>query len=351
METRSKYISIGIAAIAIVGISIGGYAGYYFFTQAHKTPLVVFHAGSLAVPLEYIELVFEYDHPEVDVQLEAGGSSECISWITSGKKADVLASADWSLIPKMDEDYQNYTIQFATNQMVLCYYGELPDPEINRTNFWQYLNESTGWGFSNPNLDPCGYRTLMVLQLAELAYPGNDNILEDLVLAHTDILNTTDGLGNWTVQCPTLNLGLDTGSNVYIKAKSVDLITDLQMSTIEYAFEYRSVAIQHGLKYITLDPELALNETALDDFYNNVKIQQYTSKLITGKSITYGVTVPENADNAPLGALFVEYMINEFGKGVFEWLGQPTFRPLCPTENYGTHIPANILVYCENYTG
>ena len=151
-------------------------------------------------------MIFEYDHPEVDVQLESAGSVDCINKILGGDVADVLASADWSLIPsKMQEGlYQNYTIKFATNQMVLCYYGDLPDGHngINSTNFWEYLN-MTGieWGFSNPNLDPCGYRTLMVLKLAELNY-SVPYLLDYLVMNDIPGItnSTTDGF-NYTITC------------------------------------------------------------------------------------------------------------------------------------------------------
>ena len=350
METKTKYASIAIIAIAIAGISIGGYAGFYFLTQSYKTPLKVFHAGSLAVPLEYIEMIYEHDNPTIDVQLESAGSVACVNKIIEdGDHADVLALADWTLIPsKMDYvTEQNYTIKFATNQMVLCYYGALPDghEDINATNFWEYLNASgIEWGFSNPNLDPCGYRTLMVLQLAEINY-SKPNILDDLVMTPIPgITNTTDG-ENYTIICDEDLEYTAASTNVNLRDKSVDLVELLKSGYLDYAFEYRSVAIQHGLSFITLEPTLALNDSSLDSFYKKVAVTKSDGKTSTGKSITYGVTVPVCADHPDLGAEFIEYMINELGKGIFEWLGQPTFDP-CPTTNFGSWIPANIRQYC-----
>ncbi|MBN1803204.1 MAG: tungstate ABC transporter substrate-binding protein WtpA [Candidatus Lokiarchaeota archaeon] len=348
METKVKYGVIAIAIIAIIGISVGGYAAFYYSTGSYKTPLKVYHAGSLAVPMQEIEALYESDHPNIDVRLESAGSVDCVKKITEqNKPCDVLALADWSLIPKMDKQYQNYTIQFATNQMVLCYYGSLPSGhgEINATNFWEYLNASgIEWGFSNPNKDPCGYRTLMVLQLAELNYSKN-NILDDLVMDDIAGITCSDDGENYTITCvEDLSYNAET-SNVNIRDKSVDLITLLEEGVLDYAFEYMSVAIQHKLNFIALEPILALNESVLDEYYGKVKVKKSDDSTSTGKSITYGITVPLNADHPDLGAEFVEYVINEVGKEIFEDLGQPVLTP-CPTENYGTWIPQNLYQYC-----
>jgi len=73
--------------------------------QRETGTLMVFHAGSLAVPLEEVEREFERAHPGIDVQYESYGSAEAIRQITEGgRKGDVLASADYSLIPDMMYD-------------------------------------------------------------------------------------------------------------------------------------------------------------------------------------------------------------------------------------------------------
>jgi molybdate/tungstate transport system substrate-binding protein len=69
-----------------------------------------------------------------------------------------------------------WNIRFATNQLVLCYTDKSRfAKEINADN-WRKILSRKGviWGHSDPNLDPCGYRSLMVLQLAEKFYkqPG-----------------------------------------------------------------------------------------------------------------------------------------------------------------------------------
>ncbi len=71
-------------------------------SAAGGTVLKVFHAGSLGEPFQELEAEFEARHPGVDVQREGAGSAQSIKKITElGKNADVLASADYALIPSM----------------------------------------------------------------------------------------------------------------------------------------------------------------------------------------------------------------------------------------------------------
>ena len=77
------------------------------------------------------------------------------------------------------------------------------------------------FGFSNPNLDPCGYRSLMVMQLAELYY-NDSKIFDDLVLNNTAITISEDADGTFLMTVPE-----DPKPNtekVNIRPKSVELV-------------------------------------------------------------------------------------------------------------------------------
>jgi ABC-type molybdate transport system substrate-binding protein len=68
-------------------------------TAAEK--VIIFHAGSLTVPLAKIEKAFEAAHPGIDVLREAGGSTKMARMISElGKPADIMASADYKVIDK-----------------------------------------------------------------------------------------------------------------------------------------------------------------------------------------------------------------------------------------------------------
>ena len=58
---------------------------------AAKEVVIVFHAGSLTVPLAQIEKDFEARNPDLDIQREAGGSTKMARMITElGKPAETL---------------------------------------------------------------------------------------------------------------------------------------------------------------------------------------------------------------------------------------------------------------------
>ena len=63
------------------------------------------------------------------------------------------------------------------------------------------------------------------------------------------------------------------GSEEIVSKKAVDLIVALQTGDLDYAFEYRSVAVQHKLNFIELDDYINLSKTNTElpgdeDFYN-----------------------------------------------------------------------------------
>jgi molybdate/tungstate transport system substrate-binding protein len=85
--------------------------------------LTIFHAGSLSVPFEAMEKEVEHMYPDLDIQREAAGSTASARKISElGKPADIMASADYTVIDKiLIPDYATLNIRFATNQLVLCY--------------------------------------------------------------------------------------------------------------------------------------------------------------------------------------------------------------------------------------
>jgi molybdate/tungstate transport system substrate-binding protein len=342
--------TILVAIVIVVVVIVGGAAAWYATlptsttstptptttqtptitttpTPGEGTVLKVFHAGSLTVPFEAIKENFESAYPEVEVQLEPAGSVACVQKITElGKEADVLASADYKLIPDMMmPEYADWYVLFAKNKMVLTYSeNSMYADEINADNWYQILRrDDVKFGFSNPNLDPCGYRTPMVIQLAELEY-GDDKIFDDLVLANSAITVTEEG-DTYQITAPE-NLSPNT-ERLTIRDKSVELVAFVQEGGLDYAFEYSSVAVQHGLKYVELPSSIDLSDVQYADTYMRAKILLTTGDNQVGTAIVYGVTVPTNAPNAELGAEFIKYIINESGQEIFEEQGQPPIVP------------------------
>lgn len=324
MSNNRNLFILGVIAIVAV---VGGYLLLNQGTPEAQVTLKVFHAGSLTVPFEEIEEAFEADHENVDVQLEPAGSVQCVRKVTElGKVADVVASADYSLIPNMMmPDHAKWYIIFAKNEMTLAYTNSSRySDEINNDNWYEILNRSdVKWGFSNPNLDPCGYRTLMVIQLSELNY-GDEEIFESLIQRHSAI-TVSESDGDYVINSKMEELNPDT-DKITIRDKEVELVSLLQSGGIDYAFEYSSIAKQHNLKYLDLPPTIDLSDIEYTETYNRVIVEK-TSGNSTGKPIVYGVTIPSNAENPEMAEEFLLYLINEDGRQTFEDLGQPPISP------------------------
>jgi len=271
--------------------------------------VIVFHAGSLTVPFAKIEKAFEAAHPGIDVQREAGGSTKMARMISEvGKPADIMASADYAVIDKsLIPAHADWNIRFATNRLVLCYtknsqYAE----EITGANWHEILQrKNVVWGHSDPNLDPCGYRSVMALKLAETHY-GKTGLYDALIANR-----------------PKRN----------IRPKSVELISLLNTGNMDYAFEYLSVAVQHGLKYVELPDAINLGDYRYDDTYKTAEVKVSGKKpgtFITrkGKSCTYGITLIKDAPNKEAATLFLDYLLDpEKGLKMLKEMGQPPFVP------------------------
>ena len=346
MEKR-KILVGGIVIAIIACVSVVAFYTSPVEAQQAKT-VKVFHAGSLAVPLAEAESQFEALNPDVDVRRESMGSISAVRQITDvGKNGEVLASADYTLIPSMMyPEYADWYVRFATNDIVLAYNPELSmyADEITPENWYEILRkDGVIFAFSNPNLDPCGYRAVMVFQLAELHY-GDEQIFDDLILDNTGITITEEGEGTYLIKTPE-----DQKPNtekVDIRPKSVELVAFVEEGGLDYAFEYRSVAVQHNLAFVDLPEPIDLSKVEYADFYKKVKLETVDGKTKTGKPIVYGITVPTNAENPELGLEFVKFVIGDAGQKIFSDMGQP---PIVPPEGSG-NLPEELksLVYVES---
>jgi molybdate/tungstate transport system substrate-binding protein len=345
---RSENAMVGLALVLLAGLLVVVLAAPP--VAAQETQVVkIFHAGSLAVPLEQAEQQFEALHPEIDVQRESMGSVACVQQITEiGKNGDVLASADYSLIPSMMyPDYADWYVRFATNDVVLAYNPErsMYANEITPENWYEILRrDGVIFGFSNPNDDPCGYRSVMVFQLAELNY-GDDQIFDDLILENTAITITEEADGTYHITTPE-DLQPNT-EKVDIRPKSVELVAFVEEGGLDYAFEYRSVAVQHNLAFVDLPLGVDLSSVAYADTYKKVQVELASGDVQTGAPVVYGITVPSVADNPEGGLEFVKFVIGESGQQIFTDNGQP---PIVPPEGSG-EVPAELQDIVEMEPG
>ena len=295
--------------------------------------LIIFHAGSLTVPFAKMEKIFEAKYPKVDVLREGGGSTKMARMISElHKPADIMGSADFKVIDKtLIPEYAEWNVRFATNQLVLCYTDNSRFAnEVNADNWYKILGrKGVVWGHSDPNLDPCGYRSLMVLQLAEKHYKVTG--LYDQLIANRPKKN--------------------------VRPKSVELVSLLKTGNMDYAWEYLSVAVQHELKFVKLPDEINLGNYKHDTYYKQAKVKVTGKKpgtwmTRTGKSCTYGITLLKDAKNPEAAVAFLEYLMSpDGGLKVLKEMGQPPFIPCrVPSEKAKSQLPSSLqnLVEVKN---
>lgn len=319
-----KVLFIGVFAIILC---------VFFAAGAFAEPsgkLVIYHAGSLSVPFAAMEKTLEEKYPNLEIERKSGGSTKMARLISDkGEAADIMASADYVVIDKnLIPNFATWNVRFASNQLVLTYTEKSKyADEINAKNWAEILQrKDVVWGHSDPNLDPCGYRSLMVLQLAEKFYdkPG----LYDKLVANRPKEN--------------------------VLPKAVQLIKKLKSGEMDYAWEYLSVAVQHGLKYVTLDDHINLGNYKMTPFYKEAKVTVTGKKAGTtvdrvGKSITYGITMTNNAENKDAAEAFLKYLFDpDGGLAVLKSMGQPPFVPVrVPDEQVHKQLPPSLQPLVE----
>jgi len=288
---------------------IGIFAGcHHNGPNTLQNSILIYHAGSLSVPVKEISKAFQNEYPEVEILTEAAGSVACARKIIDLQRpCDLMISADYTVIDKfLIPEYADWNIKFASNEMVIAYHQKSKMAnEINETNWMNILmEEQVKYGRSDPNSDPCGYRTVLSIKLSEDYYK---------------------------IQSFTENIL--TKNNRYIRPKETDLIALLETQTIDYIFIYKSVAVQHNLNYLLLPDSINLKNPDLSEWYNKFSVEINGKKpgektIQIGEPMVYGLTIPHNAPNKELAIRFTSFLLDKNkGMKIIEKNGQPSLVP------------------------
>jgi molybdate/tungstate transport system substrate-binding protein len=338
---RKIYLVVAVfSTVLLVSVPL---FSHFFGAEQESRVLKIFCAGSLVLPMDSVEEAFEEAYPHVDVQVEGHGSIQVIRHVTElEEEVDLLMVADYELIPTMaygtpmadsDESFADWYIRFAGNSIVLAYTDNSRySDEVNSENWYEILRRSdVRFGFPNPLIDALGYRTPMIIQLAENYYQDN-TVFNDLVTTNFDPGFYAVDMDDKTVIVVPELLNPDT-EKIALRASSVQLVPLLESGGIDYCFLYRSNAEQYGVKYIELPSEIDLSSPEYEDMYQQVQIkfehQRFGSVGLTrdGKTIYYGLTIPNNAPNPELAAEFVEYVLSGEGGHIFDSSYHPIYKP------------------------
>lgn len=264
-------------------------------------PLVVFNAGSLARPFSDLLRAFKTRYPGVTPAQENSGSLEAARKLTDlGKTPDLIGVADYGVIAKLlIPKHARWYATFARNSMVLIYTDEsIGAGEINGENWWEVLlRPGVRAGRSDPALDPNGYRSLMVFQLAEKHY-----------------------------QQPGLAARLERAfPPKYIRPKEADLTALVQAGELDYSWSYASIAKTTGLPYVSLPREIDLSDPHLAEWYAQASVRLpgqsragRDSVEFQGEPIVYALTIPTAAPHPRTAAAFVRFVFSAEGQAILK---------------------------------
>ena len=288
-------------------------------TDRADEALVVYNAGSLARPLRTALDSFAARTGTL-IEQESAGSLETARKLTElGKIPDLIALADYRVFPELLMPAQvRWYAAFARNRMVLAHTSRSRFAnEITPDNWWEILlRPGVETGRSDPNLDPNGYRTLLVFQLAERHHrrPG---LARELLSA-----------------APARN----------VRPKEVDLVALLQAGELDYIWSYESVARAASLPFVRLPDAVDLGSATNAALYATAEVRvagasRGDSITVRGEPIVYALSIPIGAPHPGLAERAVGFLLSADGARIMRSASLDVLdRPLIT----GDSVPAAI---------
>jgi len=272
-----------VLAGAVAGI--GGLAGCTsILARETEGPVSILVAGSLANAAEN-GLRPALDRP---VRVEAQGSAHGARLVASGERdPDIVSLADTVLFSTPMS--AGWYAAFATNAVVLAYDPGTPGGErIERVapdRWYDPLQAGdVRLGRTDPDLDPLGYRTLFVLELAGDRYGDVDD----------------------------LRTAIPRREQLYPETR---LASAFETGEIEAAFCYRSTAVDRGYAFVSLPPAIDLSDPAFEEAYAEVTYTLPSGTTVRGAPIVYGATA--RSDRSAVREVFRRHVggayLPEFG--------------------------------------
>lgn len=251
--------SVLSGAVAALG-GVAGCAGTLGGSGGRTTPVSMLAAGSLNNAIEHGL------RPRVDatVQVEARGSAEAARLVAGGQKdPDIVSVADVALFDSLLRP--DWFAEFATDSVVVAYD---PDSDGGRRladagdDGWYrpLLEGEVALGRTDPALDPLGYRTLFVLELAT-DYYGTETDLRESIPSRGQLYPETQ------------------------------LVSQFETGGIDAAVTYRSMAVDRGYEYVELPAEIDLSDPTRADRYATTTYELPNGSVVRGGPISYGSTI------------------------------------------------------------
>ena len=292
----------------------------FFIIQQEQNEVFILYAGSLIHPMTgNIKNEFEAS-TSYNLIGEGKGSIHASNMIMDKQRTpDVFISAGSEPMSRLiDTSKVDWYLVFATSELVFSYSSNSPSFQllekirIGDLNWNDVLtNSDLKLKRTDPELDPKGYYTIMMLQLAEIFYDDN-NLLENVI---------------------------DDYDADQILPEEI-LVTILTLGQIDIIPTYKHEALSKNLPYFTLPDEINLSHIEYSDFYSQSFYSMNSGKRIQGHPIIFTITIPNDAQNIEGAIHFIEYFLSENNKTYLETIGLHPITPII----YGdfTKVPESL---------
>jgi molybdate/tungstate transport system substrate-binding protein len=253
----------------------------------------VLYAGSLAAVMENglgpaFEKATGYSY-----QGEAQGSLGAAQMIRDHLRTpDVFISADPSVNQSVLMGLQNgnavkWFITLASSQLVLAYNphgkfaGKFEDAAAHKIPWYEVL-ETPGvhFGRGDPRIDPKGYRTLFLFDLAGRHYRRTE--IPGLI---GDALNP---------------------AQVF---PEIVLMARVESGQLDAGIFYKHEVVAHKLPYISLPPEINLGDPRMATVYAGETYTTPSGNRVNGAPILFTITIPEAARHRDAALQFVRFLL------------------------------------------
>lgn len=263
---------------------------------APARPFLVYTAASMAQPMR-VALDSFARRSGARYELEAASSLELVRRVTALQAdPDVIVLADPALFTTLlTPRVVTWHALFARNRIVLAFTPRSRGAAgISADNWWAVLERpDVQVGRSDPAVDPSGYRTLLVWQLAAKHY-GIPDLPARMLRA-----------------APERN----------VRPREADQVALLEAGELDYIWTYESLARLMGLRFLRLPDDVDLGDPADSAAYAEVSVRvpgvrMADSITMHGQPIVFGVSVPADAPHGRAGRNFVAFLLSPSGRRI-----------------------------------
>jgi len=235
---------------------------------------------------------------------EGKGSTALASEITGHlRQPEIFISADpavnATLMGAANGNYVSWYANFAGTQMVIGFSSQshfaadLQAAQQGQKNWYDVLREpGLRLGRTDPKLDPKGYRSIIMLELAETYY--HQSGLRQQIL------------------------GADENPAQIFPEET--LVSRLETGQLDAGIFYTTEVQTQHLPSITLPAQINLGDPAQATFYKTATTNA-SGKLVAGAPILYTVTIPSTSHNSSGAEAFVKYLLGSQGQQLLHQSG------------------------------